>query len=167
MLVEGEYYESLGQQEQAASVYHALFELFPDNLDYGLRLVAAQTLSSHGSQAMEVIHQLRRLPPPSSDDPRIDLAEKRAMKSNNPAELALVRSAIRKASDRGQKLIYALARKEECTILNYSEHPDQALSCLRRRLQRISSCREQVSCRRCAAQHRRHIRHVGKVPAGD
>ncbi|MBZ5680514.1 MAG: DUF2225 domain-containing protein [Acidobacteriia bacterium] len=128
MLVEGEYYESLGKQEQAASVYHALFELFPDNLDYGLRLVSAQTLSGHGSQAMEVIHQLRRLPPPSSDDPRIDLAEKRAMKSNIPAELALVRAAIRKASERGQKLIYALARKEECTILNYSEHPDQALA---------------------------------------
>jgi len=128
LLVEGEYYESLGRQEQAASVYHALFEFFPDNLDYGLRLVAAQSLSSHGSQAMEVIHQLRKLPPPSSDDPRIDLAEKRAMKSNIPAELVLVRNAIRKATDRGQKLIYALARKEECTILNYSEHPDQALS---------------------------------------
>ncbi len=128
MLVEGEYYESLGKQEQAASVYHALFELFPDNLDYGLRLVSAQNLSGHGSQAMEVIHQLRRLPPPSSDDPRIDLAEKRAMKSNNPAELALVQAAIRKASERGQKLIYALARKEECTILNYGEHPDQALA---------------------------------------
>lgn len=128
MLVEGEYYESLGKQEQAASVYNALFALFPDNLDYGLRLVGAQTLASHGSQAMEVIHHLRRLPPPSSDDPRIDLAEKRAMKSNIPAELALVRSAIRKASARGEKLIYALARKEECTILNYGEHPDQALS---------------------------------------
>ncbi|HEY7097698.1 MAG TPA: tetratricopeptide repeat protein [Terriglobales bacterium] len=127
MLVEGEYYESLGKPEQASSVYHALFELFPDNLDYGLRLVAAQTLSGHSSQAMEAIHQLRRLPPPSSEDPRIDLAEKRAMKSNNPAELALVRSAIRKASERGQKLIYALAKKEECTILNYGEHPDQAL----------------------------------------
>src|SRR6476660_1212317 len=50
------------------------------------------------------------------------------MKSNIPAELVLVRNAIRKATDRGQKLIYALARKEECTILNYSEHPDQALS---------------------------------------
>jgi DNA-binding winged helix-turn-helix (wHTH) protein/tetratricopeptide (TPR) repeat protein len=128
ILVEGEYYESLGKQEQAASVYHALFELFPDNLEYGLRLVAAQTLAGHGNQAMEVIHQLRRLPPPSSEDPRIDLAEKRAMKSNHPAELALVHSAIRKASERGQKLIYALARKEECTILNYGEHPDQALS---------------------------------------
>jgi DNA-binding winged helix-turn-helix (wHTH) protein/tetratricopeptide (TPR) repeat protein len=128
MLVEGEYYESLGKQEQAASVYHALFELFPDNLDDGLRLMAAQTLSGHGNQAMEVIHQLRRLPPPLSEDPRIDLAEKRAMKSNIPAELALVRNAIRKASERGQKLIYALAMKEECTILNYSDHPDQAMS---------------------------------------
>jgi len=129
MLIEGEYYESLGNQEQAASVYHALFELFPDNLDYGLRLVSAQTLSGHGSQAMEVIHQLRRLPAPLSEDPRIDLAEKRAMKSNTPAELALIRSAIRKASERGQKLVYALAKKEECTILNYSEHPGQALPC--------------------------------------
>ena len=128
MLVEGEYYESMGKQEQAASVYHALFELFPDNLDYGLRLVAAQTLSGHGSQSMEIIHQLRRLPAPLSEDPRIDLAEKRAMKSNNPAELGLIHSAVRKASERGQKLIYALARKEECTILNYGEHPDQALS---------------------------------------
>jgi DNA-binding winged helix-turn-helix (wHTH) protein/tetratricopeptide (TPR) repeat protein len=128
MLVEGEYYESLGKQEHAASVYHALFELFPDNLDYGLRLAAAQTQSGHGSQAMEVIHRLRRLPPPLSEDPRIDLAEKRAMKSNIPAELALVRVAIRKASERSQKLIYALARKEECTILNYGEHPEQALS---------------------------------------
>ncbi len=128
MLVEGEYYESLGKQEQAASVYHALFELFPDNLDYGLRLVAAQALSGHSSQATEVIHQLRRLPPPLSEDPRIDLAEKRAMKSNNPAEMGLVRSAIRKASERGQKLVYALARKEECTVLNYGEHPNQAMS---------------------------------------
>lgn len=127
LLVEGEYYESLGKQEQAASVYHALFESYPDNLDYGLRLVIAQTLSGHGSQAMEIIQRLRRMPPPSSDDPRIDLAERRAMKPNNPAELALVRSAIRKASERGQKLIYALAKKEECTILNYGDHPEQAL----------------------------------------
>ena len=39
-----------------------------------------------------------------------------------------MRGAIRKASERGQKLIYALARKEECTILNYGEHPEQALA---------------------------------------
>jgi len=125
LLVEGEYYESLGKEEQAASVYHALFELFPDNVDYGLRLTASQTMSGHGAQAMETVHQLRSLPSPLSDDPRIDLAETRAMKDDKPAALVIVRSAIKKASDHGQKLLYALARKEECMILIYSDKPDQ------------------------------------------
>jgi len=126
MLVEGEYYQSLGKQEEAASVYHALFELFPDNLDYGLQLAAAQTVSGHGGQAMRVIQQLRALPPPSSDDPRIDLAEAQAMKDNKPRALVLIRSAVRKTSDRGQLLLYALARKQECMNLLYGEKPEQA-----------------------------------------
>ena len=126
MLVEGEYYESLGKQEEAASTYHALFELFPDNIEYGLRLAAEQSIAGHGGQAMEVIRRMRSLPPPSSDDPRIDLAEARAMKDNKPAALAIVRQAMRKASDRGQRLLYALGRKEECLVLLYGEHPDQA-----------------------------------------
>lgn len=124
LLVEGEYYESLGRQEQAASVYRALYELFPDNLEYGLRLAAVLNLSGHGSQAMEVVGRLRGMAPPSSGDPRIDLAESRAMKDDKPVELSLARSAMRKASDRGQRLIYALARKEECMVLLYSEQPD-------------------------------------------
>src|SRR6266567_3734181 len=125
LLVEGEYYESLGKQEHAASVYHALFELFPDNTDYGLRLAAAQTLSGHGSQAMEVIHRLRNLPS-GSDDPQIDLAEERAMKDDKQVALTLVRTAIRKASDRRERLVYGTAKKEECMLLSYGEHPDQA-----------------------------------------
>jgi DNA-binding winged helix-turn-helix (wHTH) protein/tetratricopeptide (TPR) repeat protein len=125
LLVEGEYYESLGKQEQAASVYHALYELFPDNVEYALRLVAVQTLAGHGARAMEVIKKLRALPPPSSEDPRIDLAEARAMKDDKVASLAVVRNAIRKANTRGQKLIYATARKEECMILIYGAQPDQ------------------------------------------
>ena len=126
MLVEGEYFESLGKQEEAASVYHALFELFPDNLDYGLQLVTSQTASGHGGQAMRVIQQLRTLPPPSSDDPRIDLAEAQAMKDNKPAALVLIQSAVRKASDRGQPLLRAFARKQECMNLLYGEKPEQA-----------------------------------------
>lgn len=126
MLVEGEYYESLGKQEEAASVYHALFELFPDNLDYGLQLVASQIASGHAGQAMSVIQQLRTLPPPSSDDPRIDLAEAQAMKDNKPAALILIRSAVRKASDRDQPLLRAFARKQECQNLLYGENPGQA-----------------------------------------
>ena len=128
MLVEGEYYESIGQLEQAASTYRALFELFPDNLDYGLRLASIQSRSGQGSQAMQVIQRLRRLPPPSSDDPRIDLAESRSMKDNKPAALVLIRSAMRKATSRQETFLYATARKEECTNLMYGEKPAEAVS---------------------------------------
>jgi eukaryotic-like serine/threonine-protein kinase len=126
LIVEGEYYESLGKHEQAASAYHALFELFPDNVEYGLLLAGQYTAAGHGTQAMEVIHSLRNLPLSSSSDPRIDLAEARAMKDDKPVALALLRTAVHKASDRGQKLVYAAARKEECMSLLYGEHPDQA-----------------------------------------
>ncbi len=126
LLVEGEYDESLGKQEKASSAYHALFELFPDNVEYGLRLAAVYNLGGHGSQAMDVIRKLRNLPPPSSSDPRIDLAESRSMKEDKPAALMVVRTAMRKASDRGQKLLYASAKKEECMLLLYGEHPNDA-----------------------------------------
>lgn len=127
MLVEGEYYESLGKQDQAASVYHALFELFPDNVDYGLRFAQAAMLSSNFSQALDVITRLRALPPPASDDPRIDIAESRAIKVNKPASLLLVRAAVRKASAQSNVPVYALARKDECLSLLYGEEPQRAI----------------------------------------
>lgn len=127
MLVEGEYYESLGKQDQAASVYHALFELFPDNVDYGLRFAQAAMLSSNFSQALAVITGLRALPPPASEDPRIDLAESRAIKVNKPASLLLVRNAVRKASAQSNVPVYALARRDECTIILYGEEPQRAI----------------------------------------
>jgi eukaryotic-like serine/threonine-protein kinase len=127
MLVEGEYYESLGKQDEAASVYHALFQIFPDNIDYGLRLASVLMVSGHGSRAMDVVRQMRGLPPPSSDDPRIDLAEARLV-GDKSKDLALIRSALNKSSAEGKKLVYALAKKDECNTLNYTDHPEQALA---------------------------------------
>ncbi len=125
MLVEGDYYESLGDHEHAASTYRALFELFPDSVEYGLQLASAQIAAGHGSQAQETIAQLRRLPKLASDDPRIDLVEAKIVTSK-PDILVLVRSAIRKASSQGKKLIYAQARRDECVSLVYGEHPELA-----------------------------------------
>ena len=126
ILVEGDYYESVANHEKAASVYYALFQLYPDNVDYGLQLAAAQSIGSHASQARETLAQLRLLPPPAGDDPRIDLVEARTT-LDLPAKLALVRTAISKASLQGKKLIVAQARKEECLIQTYGEQPDQAI----------------------------------------
>jgi len=126
MLVEGDYYESLADHEKAASSYRALFELFPDSIEYGLLFATAQNAAGHGSQALETIARLRRLPAPASDDPRIDLLEARTIPDNKPGALVLVRSALRKAAAQGKKVVYARAREEECMNLVYGEHPDQA-----------------------------------------
>src|SRR5437762_7928770 len=139
MLVEGEYYESVGKQEQAASVYHALYEIFPDDVEYGLRFASAAMLTGNASRALEMLHRLRNLPAPASADPRIDLAESRAIKVNTLASLSLIREAVRKALvAQGKTPIYALARREECMRLLYSDQPEQAEQIGR------ASCRERV-----------------------
>ena len=125
LLVQGDYYESLADHEKAASTYRVLFELFPDSVEYGLHLSAAQAAAGHGSQALETLHQLRRLPLPSSGDPRIDLAEAKIVESNVEA-LALIRKALAKLSLQGQKLLYAQARRDECITLIYGDHPELA-----------------------------------------
>jgi len=125
MQVEGDYYESLPDHGKAASTFGALFELFPDNVEYGLQLATVQGLAGHRAQALETIVQLRRLPPPATLDPRIDIAESRAV-PRKPEALALLHIAATTASSRGERLIYALARLNECVQLVYSEHPEQA-----------------------------------------
>ncbi len=125
MQVEGDYYESLANHEKAASTYGALFELFPDNVEYGLQLAAVEGAAGHGSQALETVARLRRLPPPATLDPRIDIAESRVV-LRKPDALALLHTAVTKASSRGEKLIYASARLNECFQIIYSEHPEQA-----------------------------------------
>ena len=127
MQVEGDYYESLPDHEKAASSYRALFELFPDSVEYGLQLAGSQIAAGHLYQALDTIGRLRQLPPPASEDPRIDMAEARAEPSSRRADsLRLVRSAATKSSAQGKKLIYASARLWECMNLVYGEHPDQA-----------------------------------------
>ena len=127
LLVLAGYYDSVADHEKAASEYRVLFELSPDNLDYGLQLAQAQDAAGHDSQAAATLSELRRLPPPASDDPRIDLLDARFGATGIPARLALIERAEHKAAEQGKKLIYAQARKEECLDLNYSEHPDRAL----------------------------------------
>ena len=117
MLVEGDYYESLGNHEKAASSYRALFELFPDSVDYGLQLAVAQNAAGHGSQALETIRQLRELPPPLRDDPELDLAEGAILFYKDAAAAErLYHSAAGKALAQEKKLIHAKAQERICFV---------------------------------------------------
>jgi len=112
LLVEGRYRETSHEWGKAIGIYSALFEVFPDNLDYGLALASAQGSAGKWRDSLETVAALRQLPPPLQDDPRIDLAENRAAESLgdvNRAEAAAAQAAI-KAQAAGTSLLLAKAR---------------------------------------------------------
>lgn len=73
--LEARAHEMRFEPARSAERYAELWRLFPDNLDYGLALAAAQRQSGAAEASLDLIATLRRLPPPDGEDPRIDLAE--------------------------------------------------------------------------------------------
>ena len=102
LAIEGRYYETTRNWPKAIEVYKTLWTFEPDNLDYGLRLAQVQTFGSQAKDAMATVDALRNLPSPASDDPRIDLAEEAAARSQSDFKREL--AAAQRAAEKGQKL---------------------------------------------------------------
>jgi eukaryotic-like serine/threonine-protein kinase len=99
--VEGRYRLAVHEWPRAIEIYKMLWEFFPDNLDYGLGLARAQASASFGKESMATIEKLRKSPPPSGDDPRIDLAE--ASAADKLGDLHREEQAAASAFDKGQR----------------------------------------------------------------
>jgi eukaryotic-like serine/threonine-protein kinase len=115
LLTEALYREMSLDWERAIEINRALFEFFPDNLDYGLALVDAQMSANRWKDGLDTIAALRELPSPLRDDPRIDLKEGYAARSlgdGKRADLAIARAA-EKARAAGASLLLAQARMDE------------------------------------------------------
>jgi eukaryotic-like serine/threonine-protein kinase len=115
LLTEGLYREMSLDWEKAIEINRALFEFFPDNLDYGLALVNAQVKANRWKEALDTIRALRELAPPLRDDPRIDLAEGYAARSlgdGKRADSSIARAA-EKARASGASLLLARARLDQ------------------------------------------------------
>lgn len=115
LLVEARFRESSRDWEKAIEIYRALFEFFPDNLDYGLSLATAQVNAGKGKDSLVTVAALRALPAPLRDDPRIDLANGRAAESLGDfktVQTFAVRAA-EKAKASGASLLLARARLDE------------------------------------------------------
>jgi tetratricopeptide (TPR) repeat protein/tRNA A-37 threonylcarbamoyl transferase component Bud32 len=110
--VEGSYREAVRAWDQAANAYRTLFDFFPDNIEYGLRLAAAQTAGSDGKGAMQTAERLRQLPAPARDDPRVDLAEAEAceMLGDFQRQRAAAQRAVERGLVLGSPLLAARAR---------------------------------------------------------
>jgi serine/threonine protein kinase/tetratricopeptide (TPR) repeat protein len=113
--IEGRYRELLRDWPQAIAIYRTLSGFFPDSLDYGLRLSSAQISAGQAHDALAMIDNLRRLPPPAGDDARLDLAESRAAGTVGDFRRGLesARRASTKGLIQGARLVVAQARAAE------------------------------------------------------
>jgi serine/threonine protein kinase/tetratricopeptide (TPR) repeat protein len=112
--IEGHYDESIHEGDKAVEVYRTLWNLFPDNLDYGLRLAAAQT-NAGKAEALHTVAAMRKLPPPASEDPRIDHAEAAAAQSlgDLKRQQSAASAAAEKAAQQGARFLMAAALYSE------------------------------------------------------
>ena len=126
--IEGRFREIRREWDQAIRVYRSLFDFFPDNVEYGLRLAAALESAGRGKEALATVDGLRALPPPESTDPRIDLAESSAARSLSDYKRALA-AAVRagaRANERGARLMAAQAKYQEGSALVEMAELDKA-----------------------------------------
>jgi len=127
LLVEGQYRDTTNDWDKALKIYSTLFGFFPDNLEYGLRLAAAQAGSGKPQDALVTVEGLRKLPPPARDDPRIDFREAAIAVyylGDNKRALAATAKAAEKSQAQGAKLLLAGALDLECGL--YLDKPRQA-----------------------------------------
>ncbi len=128
--VQARYLELTNQWPAAIKLYQTLWHDNPDNLEAGLHLAKAQRSAGQGNDALATVEQLRALPSPSSDDPRIDLAEASAHQSLGEWKLeqAAAGKAAEKAQAQSKKLLLAEAQSAEANSLFQQEDFSAALS---------------------------------------
>ena len=133
LVIEGRYRGVANQWNRAQEVYRTLFGLFPDNLDYGVSLVTAETMNSKSNDVIATLNMLRQLPLPANLDPRIDLAE--AYWAESISDFRREQQASVRAVERGEVLesvlLVARARLALATALWKLGQPQPALASLR------------------------------------
>jgi len=128
LAIQARYLEATHDWANAIGIYRSLTQFFPDNLEYGLRLALAQNSAGKYNDALATLRQLRRLPAPASDDPRIDLEEANSYfflsKWKDMGETTA--RAAAKARTTGKRLVLARALEREGSALRYQDEFDKA-----------------------------------------
>jgi len=145
LVVEGDYHLINHEYDKAIEVYRTLFTLFPDNLDYGLRLAVAQKSGSKPNDSLATIAVLRKLPPPASDDPRIDLQEAQGWMGLENYQRAQepLKHAIEEGRGQEARLLVARALEMQCRVAQFLGQMENA----------IAACREASDTYATAGNH--------------
>jgi eukaryotic-like serine/threonine-protein kinase len=133
LAIQARYLEANHDWEGAIGIYRTLTQFFPDNLEYGLLLALAQNSAGKSKDALGTLEQLRQLPAPASQDPRLDLAEGSSyynLSKYKEAGEAAARAAA-KAQASGQRLVLAQALNQEGASFRYLDQIDKSNTALR------------------------------------
>ena len=133
LVIEGRYRVIANQWDQGLDVYRTLFGLFPDNLDYGITLITCESMAGKGAEAQATLGDLRQLPAPEGQDPRIDLAEANWAESvsNFKREEDSASRSFERARSLGERLLAAQSQLAQGTAQWKLGQPQQALATLK------------------------------------
>ncbi|MEA2605081.1 MAG: eukaryotic-like serine/threonine-protein kinase [Acidobacteriota bacterium] len=128
--IEARWRELSSDWPAAIAIYRELWSYFPDNLEYALRLAAAQIPGGAPKDALATLAEARRLPPPQGADARIDLAEAAAggALSDFARQAQAALAAERKGRTLGAQGWIAEARFQEGSAALARGEPDAALA---------------------------------------
>jgi eukaryotic-like serine/threonine-protein kinase len=126
--IEAHYREMADEPDKAVQTYRTLFQSYPDNLEYGLRLAFVQYRTAKGQDALSTVARLRKLPSPLRDDPRIDVLEGSAANTIGDYKRyqAATAHGAEKARAEGARLLAAHALTENCWALKILGQPKEA-----------------------------------------
>ncbi len=127
LLIEAQYYFALADYAKATERYQKLFAMFPDSLDYGLRLADTQRWINP-ADALQTLVKLRQLPSPLGEDPRIDMLEARAWINRDliKARAAAAR-AVQKGKEQGLQQLLARAYGILCQLQGGAQTAAEAI----------------------------------------
>jgi len=129
LLIQGRYQLLTHDLAGAIQSYRTLRDFFPDDIEYGLLLASAQIKAGSAKDALDTLARLRELPPPQSEDARIDVTESIAAESlgdlaRSEREAAV---AVSKAELQGNRLIMAEALQKEGYAVDHLGDPNRAM----------------------------------------
>jgi len=127
--IEGRDWELNRKWDKAVEIYRTLFEFFPDNIEYGLHLAAAQRQARTVDEALATLAALQKLAAPGRDDPRIALqqADVFDIKGTYKEQQAAAEAAASRARDLGATLLLARALTQEARSFEKQGKLDDAL----------------------------------------
>ena len=130
MLVEARADELSHDWSDAIQRLDALYRLSRDKLRYGLLLAGAEVRAMRSEDALRVLADLRTMPKPAGDDPRILItqAEAYSVAGNYPKEIESASNALAAARARRWRLMEAWADLELCWAQQRTQNTGASLA---------------------------------------